>query len=119
MTTNTTFLRRLAGGAIAGLCLLAAFPAASQTADRGREAYVKNGCWQCHGYQGQGGVTGPALAPDTKPLAFYEAFVRNTRGPMPPYSERILSKADMAALHGYLASIPKGPDYKSIPLLNQ
>jgi len=37
---------------------------------------------------------------------------------MPPYSEKVLSAQDMADLHAYLKSIPKGPDYTAIPLLN-
>jgi ubiquinol-cytochrome c reductase cytochrome c subunit len=87
-------------------------------ADQGKQAYVKNGCWGCHGFVGQGGIAGPKLAPDPKPIEYIDAFVRNTRGTMPPYSEKILSKKDLADIHTYLKSIPKGPDYKSIPLLN-
>ena len=45
-------------------------------------------------------------------------FVRNSVGPMPKYSEKILSNQDLIDIHAYLKSIPKGPDYKSIPLLN-
>ena len=29
------------------------------SAEKGKTAFVKHGCWQCHGFQGQGGVTGP------------------------------------------------------------
>ena len=88
------------------------------SADQGKQAYVQNGCWGCHGFVGQGGIAGPKLAPDPKPIEYIDAFVRNTRGTMPPYSEKILSKKDLADIHTYLKSIPKGPDYKSIPLLN-
>jgi len=88
------------------------------SADQGKQAYVKNGCWGCHGFVGQGGIAGPKLAPDPKPIEYIDAFVRNTRGTMPPYSEKILSKKDLTDIHTYLKSIPKGPDYKSIPLLN-
>ena len=87
-------------------------------ADKGKGAYVKHGCWQCHGFVGQGGIAGPKLAPDVKPLAFYSAFVRNSNGPMPPYTQAILSEGDLADLHAYLMSQPKAPDPKTIPLLN-
>ncbi len=93
----------------------AAQPAA---ADKGKTAYIKNGCWQCHGIEGQGGITGPALAPNPKPLAVISAFVRNTNGAMPPYQKAILSDEDLADMHAYLQSIAKAQDYKSIPLLN-
>jgi ubiquinol-cytochrome c reductase cytochrome c subunit len=91
---------------------------APSSADQGKQAYVINGCWSCHGFVGQGGIAGPKLAPDPKPIEYIDAFVRNTRGTMPPYSEKILSKKDLADIYTYLKSIPKGPDYKSIPLLN-
>ena len=38
---------------------------------------------------------------------------------MPPYREKVLSDADLADLYVYLQSIPKGPDPKTIPLLNR
>jgi ubiquinol-cytochrome c reductase cytochrome c subunit len=88
-------------------------------AAKGKIAYERNGCWQCHGTVGQGAATGPKLAPDTKALAFMQVFIRNTKGAMPPYMQAILSDADLADIHAYLESIPKSPDYKSIPLLNQ
>jgi ubiquinol-cytochrome c reductase cytochrome c subunit len=92
--------------------------ALAQSAEKGRVAYTQNGCWQCHGWVGQGGITGPSLAPDPKPYEFMEVFLRHTKGPMPQYSEKILSKGDLADIHAYLKTIPKGPDYKTIPLLN-
>ena len=88
------------------------------SATQGREAYLKNGCWQCHDFVGQGGVAGPKLAPEPKPLAFYAVFIRHTQGIMPPYSEKLLSKAELADIHAYLSALPKGPDVKTIPLLN-
>ncbi len=84
---------------------------------KGRELYIKNGCWQCHGFVGQGGITGPKLAPEPKPFDFINVFIRHTNGPMPKYSEKILSKDDLAEIHSYLVSIPKSPNYKDIGLL--
>ena len=91
---------------------------AAGSAEKGKAAYVQHGCWQCHGFAGQGGVTGPKLAPNPMPPEALSAFVRNTRGAMPPYQSAILSEADLADIHAYLQSLPKAPDYKSIPLLN-
>ncbi len=95
------------------------FAADAGNAVRGKTAYVKNGCWQCHGFVGQGGIAGPKLAPEPLPLAALSAFVRNSRGPMPPYMEAVLPNEELADIHAYLQSIPKAADYKSIPLLNQ
>ena len=79
----------------------------------------RHGCWQCHGFAGQGGVAGLKLAPDPMPLESLSTFIRSSNGPMPPYSEKVISNDDVADIHAYLASIPKPPDYKTIPLLSQ
>jgi ubiquinol-cytochrome c reductase cytochrome c subunit len=102
----------------AGLVLGAGFNAASAS-DKGKQLYVKHGCWQCHGFVGQGGVAGPKLAPEPMPLEAMKNFVRTTNRRMPPYREAVLSDADFAEIHAYLVSIPKAADAKSIPLLNQ
>ena len=93
-------------------------PAEAASAEKGKVAYVKHGCWQCHGFVGQGAVTGPKLAPNPLPLPALSAIVRFTNGPMPPYQKAILSDEDLADIHAWLQSLPKAPDYKSIPLLN-
>ena len=93
-------------------------PAEAASADKGKVAYVKHGCWQCHGFVGQGAVTGPKLAPNPMPLPALSAIVRFTNGAMPPYQKAILSDEDLADIHAWLQSLPKAPDYKSIPLLN-
>jgi mono/diheme cytochrome c family protein len=92
--------------------------AAAASAERGHDMYLKNGCWQCHGTQGQGGVAGPRLAPDPIPFETLSAFVRTTNRQMPPFSDHILPDADLADIYAYLQSVPKPPDVKSIPLLN-
>ncbi len=121
MTKLTQIILRSALGSLllAGSAALLCSPALAQSAEKGREAFARNGCWQCHGYQGQGGAAGLKLAPDPKPLVYFEAFIRNSNGPMPPYSEKILPKQALADIHAYLSSIAKTPDYKTIPLLNQ
>jgi ubiquinol-cytochrome c reductase cytochrome c subunit len=91
---------------------------AAGSAEKGKAAFVKHGCWQCHGFVGQGSVAGPKLAPNPMPLEALSVFVRNTNGGMPPYQKAILSDEDLADIHAYLQSMPKAPDPKSIPLLN-
>lgn len=103
---------------LAGL-LLGHGAALAASAEKGKAAYVKYGCWQCHGFDGQGGVAGAKLAPDPMPAEAFVAFVRTTNRAMPPYSEAVLSTEDLNDIHAYLASIPKAPDPKSIPLLNR
>jgi mono/diheme cytochrome c family protein len=91
----------------------------SSASEKGKQLFVKHGCWQCHGFVGQGGIAGPALVPEVMPLEAMVNFVRNSNRSMPPYKEAILSNADMADIHAYLVSIPKPADPKSIKLLSQ
>ena len=101
----------------AGLVLSQA-SALAASAEKGKSAFLQHGCWQCHGYQGQGGVTGPKLAPNPIPFDTLSNFVRTTNRAMPPFSKDILSDEDLGDIYAYLTSIPKGPDAKDIPLLN-
>ena len=112
---------------VLGLAVLAAGltfgsgAALAASADKGKVAFIKYGCWQCHGTLGQGSIVtsaGKVLAPDPLPYEGFAAFVRSTNRAMPPYSEKILPNEDLADIHAYLQSIPKGVYYRSIPLLN-
>jgi len=108
-------------GVIAGL-VLANGAALAASAENGKIAYVKNGCWQCHGLLGQGSlVTSNGTVLAASPLSFdiFKNFVRSTNRAMPPYREGILSDADLADIYAYLQSIPKPLDANSIPLLKQ
>ncbi|MGZ3410779.1 MAG: c-type cytochrome [Xanthobacteraceae bacterium] len=105
--------------ALAAASVLGGSAALGASAEKGKAAFIKNGCWQCHGFSGQGGNAGLTLAPDPKPLETITAFIRSADGPMPPYSATVISDDDIADIHAYLSSIPKTPDYKSIPLLAQ
>jgi ubiquinol-cytochrome c reductase cytochrome c subunit len=111
-------LAALAAGVVLGHApVLAAGDAA-----KGKAAFVKYGCWQCHGFEGQGSAitsNGKVLAPDPLPWEGFSSFVRTSNGGMPPYSEKILPNGDLEDIHAYLASVPKPKDVKSIPLLSQ
>jgi mono/diheme cytochrome c family protein len=100
------------------LLLVAVDARAAGSADEGKAAFVRHGCYECHGFAGQGGA-GKTLAPNPLPFEAFSALVRNSTNAMPPYQKAVLSDGDLAAIYAYLRSIPKAPDYKSIPLLNQ
>jgi mono/diheme cytochrome c family protein len=90
------------------------------SAENGKKALIAHGCWQCHGFEGQGSVAtsnGKVIAHTELPYESFEAFVRGTNRQMPPYSETILSSADLADIYAYLQSVPKPPEVSSIPLL--
>src|SRR5262245_52621489 len=101
-------VRVLGPVAFAAGLVLAAGVAPAADATKGKAAYLKFGCWQCHGTEGQGSpVTsqGKVLAPDPMPLETFIAFVRSTNRAMPPYSEQIVSDEDLTDMHAYLSTI--------------
>ena len=103
--------------AFAAALLFGNAAAAEPSAANGRALYVKVGCYQCHGYQGQGGVAGPRIAPEPLPFDGLAAFLRTSSGEMPPYTEKILSDSDLADIYAYLQSIPRPPALADVPLL--
>jgi ubiquinol-cytochrome c reductase cytochrome c subunit len=113
---------RVALAGIVAALVLANTAALAASAENGKIAYVKHGCWQCHGFLGQGSVAtsgGTVLAPSALTFDIFKNFVRSTNRTMPPYREAILSDADLADIYAYLQAIPKPPDANSIPLLKQ
>jgi mono/diheme cytochrome c family protein len=105
--------------ALAASLMFATGAAQAASAENGKKVYMKAGCWQCHGTVGQGGVTGPKLAPDALPYEGFAAFVRTSNRAMPPYRVQVLSNSDLTDIYAYLESIPRAPDYRGIPLLNE
>ena len=91
---------------VLSVALIISHAALAASAEKGRAAYVAHGCWQCHGFVGQGGITGPKLAPDPIAMEAFAAFVRTTDRAMPPYSETILSNDDLTDIHAYLEALP-------------
>jgi mono/diheme cytochrome c family protein len=97
--------------------LLSAVAAAEETAaSEGQELFLSYQCWQCHGYEGQGGGAA-RIAPTAYP---YAAFVRFVRYPnvMPAYPTELLSDADLQSIYEYLKTIPEPPPLDKIPALN-
>jgi cytochrome c553 len=88
------------------------------SAEHGKEVYVKVGCYECHGYAGQGAqATGPKLTPSPLPYVAFAAQVRTPRQDMPKYPVQTLSEQDLADIYAFIQSIPAPPAPSSIPLL--
>jgi len=105
--------------ATAAAGLVAASAASAADAVRGKEIYIKVGCYGCHGYDAQGASTGPKLAPDPMPADALAGYIRNSAPTlMPPYSEKVLGDPEVADIHAYLTTIKKPPNLKDIPLLS-
>ena len=90
-------------------------------AQKGKAAFIKNGCWQCHDFAGEGSIAtsgGRVIARTALPLDAFKAFVRTTDGPMPPFRPEILSDQDLDDIYAYLQSLPAPKQASDIPLLN-
>ena len=85
--------------------------------EKGKALFVKNGCYQCHNYEGHGGAAGARLAPNPLPFRGFVNYVRSPRGDMPPYTAKVMSEQDLADVHAYLRSRPRPAAVSSIPLL--
>jgi mono/diheme cytochrome c family protein len=89
-------------------------------AEHGRHIFESYGCYQCHGYQGQGtGSAGPKLAPQPLPFDAFASQLRKPRDRMPIYTAKVVSESDLNDLYAYLQTIPKARAVADIPLLNQ
>ena len=109
-------------GFAAFACLIAAAdqapPApAAGSAQHGKELYLKYSCYACHGYDGHGGA-GARLVPLAMTVGRFTAYVHNPRR-MPPYTEKVLSDAQLADLFAYITSLPSSPSADQIPLLGR
>jgi mono/diheme cytochrome c family protein len=89
--------------------------------DNGRKLFRSDGCYECHGTEGQGAaqVTGPRVGPPQLSFEGFTAQLRHPSGQMPPYTSKVVSDQDLADLYAYLQSRPKAAQAKDIPLLNQ
>ena len=106
-------------GPIFGLVMaVSAAAIAQQTTaapDSKRAAYVEHACYQCHGYEGQGGgFGGPRIAPDPLPYATFAEVVRRPYGVMPAYSTKVLSDEEMKLIYDFVVSIPEPPEAEEI-----
>jgi ubiquinol-cytochrome c reductase cytochrome c subunit len=113
----------LAAVAFAGAALTAQAPAAPQApagkADNGKKLYVSFGCYQCHGYEAQGSsATGPRLGPKPIAWAAFTRYVRRPTNQMPPFTEKVVTDANLADIYAFLQSRPAPQPVSSIPLLN-
>ena len=86
------------------------------SAQNGKKIFATHGCYQCHGYEGQGGP-GSRLAP--RPIAFaaFSKYVRQPTGQMPPYTAKIVTDAELADIYAFLQSLPAPQAADTISLL--
>ncbi|HEY3917430.1 MAG TPA: cytochrome c [Stellaceae bacterium] len=90
-------------------------------AAHGKDMYMRDACYTCHGTAGEGGASGPKVAHDGLSAEAILQQLRHPQAQMPPYTEKILSDRDAADIVAYIQSLSQGPapNAKDIPLLNQ
>ena len=85
----------------------------------GKKLFETVGCYQCHGYVGQGALqTGPRISRTSLP---FDAFLHQLRQPMyqmAPYEAAVLPDSAVADLYAYVKQLPEPPQVKDVPLLN-
>ena len=99
-----------------GISAAIAQNAPSGNVANGKKLYETVGCFQCHGFAGQGGAAGPKLI-DPTPYPAFIAQLRTPRQVMPPYTERVLSDQQVADIYAHVKTFPAPPDPASIPFL--
>jgi ubiquinol-cytochrome c reductase cytochrome c subunit len=101
---------------LALMTLMAAASAHAQSANDGRALFVANGCYQCHGFVGQGGAA-PRIAPTAYPYEAFAGLVRRPANEMPAYAPQALGDDALRAIYAYLRSIPEPPPLVDIAIL--
>jgi mono/diheme cytochrome c family protein len=87
--------------------------------ENGKALFLRNGCYQCHGQSGQGGLAGPRLAQTKLTQVAFMAYVREPApGSMPAYRAKVMSDQELADVWAYIKTFPEPPPLKSIPILN-
>ena len=88
---------------------------------KGKKNFTSNGCYECHGLQGQGATQtgGARIGPPILSLESFLSDVRHPANQMPPSPSKAISDQDLTDIYAYLKSIPLPPKGKDIPLLNK
>ena len=96
-------------------------PAPAGNAETGKKIFTKDGCYECHGREGQGAAqgAGPRIGPLQLSFEAFTKYVHQPTGQMPPYTGKVISDQELADIYAYLQSRPKATPSKDIPLLNQ
>ena len=98
---------------------VAAKPVTTGDATRGRQLFLDYSCYACHGYNAQTG-NGQRLLPPRLTQQVFTLYIRAPRTQqMPAYSTKLISDAEAADIYAYILSLPREPDLKDVPLLNQ
>jgi mono/diheme cytochrome c family protein len=106
-----------AAAAFSAFSLSAQVPPAGN-ADNGKRLFERVGCYECHGYAGQGGRDGARIAATSMPNQSFIRYARRPSGAMPAYSQKVLPDQDLLDIYTYLKAMPAAKPVSEIPLLS-
>lgn len=104
--------------AASGMLLSGQTPAAGNS-ENGKRLFLRDGCYECHGYAGQGSRDGARIGPPVLNVQGLIRYVRRPAGAMPAFTEKVITDQELTDIYAYLKSIPPPKAAKDIPLLNQ
>jgi mono/diheme cytochrome c family protein len=87
-------------------------------AANGKKLFLRDGCYECHGYAGQGGAAGARIAAIALNPQGLIRYVRAPGGQMPAYTDKVITDQELTDIHAYLQTMAKPKPVKDIPLLN-
>jgi mono/diheme cytochrome c family protein len=103
---------------VAAVLFASGLVAQTPSAQNGKRLFEVKACYQCHGWQGQGGLAGARLAQTKLNLQGFRNILRNPPpSQMPPFRAAVLTDAEVADLFAYIQSLPAPRATESIPLL--
>jgi mono/diheme cytochrome c family protein len=102
------------------LATMTAVAALAQNGDasNGKKLFLRDGCYECHGYAGQGGAAGARIAAIGMNAQGLIRYVRAPAGAMPAFTDKVITDQELTDIWAYLQTMPKAKSPKDIPLLN-
>jgi mono/diheme cytochrome c family protein len=104
------------------VAMLGAAIACSQSsgnAENGKRLFLRDGCWECHGYAGQGSRDGARIASTALNAQGLIRYVRRPSGAMPAYIDKVITDQELTDIWAYLKTLPGPKPVKDIPILDQ
>src|ERR1700683_4657971 len=92
-------------------------PAMCQNGDpaNGKKLFLRDGCYECHGYAGQGGRDGARIAAIGLNAQGLIRYVRAPGGAMAAYTDKVITDQELTDVWSYLQTLPKAKPAKDIP----
>jgi mono/diheme cytochrome c family protein len=91
----------------------------SRNAENGKRLFLRDGCWECHGYAGQGSRDGARIASTALNAQGLIRYVRRPSGAMPAYIDKVITDQELTDIWAYLKTLPGPKPVKDIPILDQ